>query len=186
MSDENKQLDELKAEMAKKDEAMKTQQAELEKLKKIFEERQTKALNKEDVLKKDELLKALGIEKDPEKSEIDLIREQIATSQQQVQTIQTELAKEREAKAMFEKTVKMKELARQYNFVDVDDALKFINVNSDNLEADLKNLAETKKYLVKSEQPKNIGSAFNGGQQTKNVSEFEKQREWLASRRKGL
>ena len=54
------------------------QKAELEKLQKIFDERQTK------VLQKGEILKALGIKKDPEKDPIEQLKEVVLGTQETV------------------------------------------------------------------------------------------------------
>jgi hypothetical protein len=160
MSEENK------AEMVTK-EQFEAQRAELEKLKKIFDERQTKVNEKADEklkeaeLTKEAVLKALGIEKDPEKDPMELINEKLSTTNKTVQELQDELKKEREAKEQFVKQTKVKDSIAKMNFVDPDIVMKLVDLDSETLEDDLKAIAESKPYLVRQDDKK-LGGRFNG------------------------
>lgn len=162
MSEENKtvtveEFNALKAELE-------TTKEEHGKLSKIFEERQTKALKKEDVLKKDELLKVLGIEKNPEKEPLDLVNEKIANLTKTIEQLTNDVKLKDEKLSLTQKRSQAEKLAQALSFNDVDDAIKFVDINSENLESDLKALAESKPYLIK--QVKDVGSAFNQGSKT--------------------
>ncbi len=153
---ENQELEALKAEMAKKDDLLKAQQEELNKLKKIFNERQTKALDKAGILK------ALGIEKDPEKDPLELIKESLANTNKTIEQLKAEIKAKDEKLMLKEKQSKAEKLAQSLSFADPEDALKFIDLNSESLEDDLKKLAESKPYLLKTVK-RDFGSAFNSG-----------------------
>ncbi len=156
---ENQELEALKAEMAKKDELFKAQQEELAKLKKIFNERQTKALDKAG------LLKILGIEKDPEKDPLELIKESLANTNKTIEQLKADIKAKNEELTLKEKRSKAEKLAQSLNFADPEDALKFIDLNSESLEDDLKKLAESKPYLIKTVK-RDFGSAFNNAFKT--------------------
>ena len=116
--DDNKQLqgvsveefNSLKAEL----EATKANNAKLEK---IFNERQTKTLDKEGILK------ALGLEKAPEKPIADVLSEKFSALNATVEQLQADIKTKDEKLAMNEKRQKVRDLANQYNFIDVNDVL---------------------------------------------------------------
>lgn len=125
-----------------------------DKLEKIFNERQTKTLDKEGILK------VLGIEKAPEKPIAEVLNEKFNTLNQTVEQLQADLKTKDEALALNSKKQKVIELAKPYNFIDVNDVLAVIDYTNDDIDAQLKNIAETKKHWITST---NLGGAFNGG-----------------------
>ena len=160
MSDENKDTEMVtKAELEAIKAELDATKATNEKLAKIFEERQTKALKKEDVLKKDELLKALGIEKDPEKDPVELINEKLSGLGKQIEEL-TQAATTAKAEAAHAvKRATAEKIAQSLNFIDVDDAVE-IAIKSDDIESKLKEIAQAKPHWIK---PVNAGGSFQGG-----------------------
>ena len=157
-----------------------TVKKELDKLKTIFEERQTKALKKEDVLKKDELLKALGIEKDPEKSEIELISEKLNNTNQSIEELKKALDAEKaekeqakQAAVKLQREVELKELADEMG-INKKLALKLADVNAEDLKAELAKIAEEYPEI---KIVKNVGAGTNpvNGNKPEDIkAEFEK------------
>ena len=140
---------------------LETTKEEHGKLSKIFEERQTKALKKEDVLKKDELLKELGLVRDPDKDPMALVNEKFASLTKTIEQLTNDVKTRDEKLTHTEKRSVAEKIAQSLSFNDVDDAIKFVDINSENLETELKALAESKPYLIK--QIKDVGGAFNQG-----------------------
>ena len=165
MSEENKELETLKAEMAKKNEEFANQKAELDKLKKIFDERQTKALKKEDVLKKDEILKALGFGADDKVDPIEALKKVVLGTQEKVENLTKELEKEREASTKVVKKAEAERVAKELGFIDPEDALVGIDLSGD-IEKQIKERAEKKPHLLKKDD---VGGNFSGhsGKSTK-------------------
>lgn len=120
-------------------EAVKAQSAELEKLQKIFDERQTKALKKEDVLKKEEILKALS-EPDKTKDPIELINEKLSGFTSTIEKLQNDLKEKDEKLTLKEKQEQVKELAEKAGLKAK--AVKLIDLNAEDLEEELKKVAE--------------------------------------------
>jgi hypothetical protein len=54
------------------------------------------------------------------------------------------------------------ELAKKYNFIDVNDVLGVIDYNNENFDEQLKTIAESKKHWVRSV---NLGGSFAGGKE---------------------
>lgn len=132
-----------------------------DKLEKIFEERQTKVYDKNNAVSKEVLLKTLGIEKDPQKSEMELVNEKFTTLNKTVEQLQADIKSKDEKLALNEKKQKVRELAKPYNFIDISDVLGVIDYSNEDIEGQLKNIAETKKHWVSST---NLGGSFAGGQ----------------------
>lgn len=132
----------------------------LAKLEKIFEERQTKAFDKNKAISKEELLKELGLVKDPAKTEMELVNEKFAALSKSVEDLTAQIKEKDGIIALNSKKSQVAELAKKYNFIDVNDVLTVIDFNSDNFDEQLKNIAETKKHWVKSA---NLGGSFGGG-----------------------
>ena len=124
------------------------------KLSKIFEERQTKTLDKEGILK------ILGIEKAPEKPIAEVIGEKVTTLEATIKQLQADKQKSDEILALNTKKDKVREAAKQFNFIDVNDVLGVIDYSNDDIEGQLKSIVETKKHWVK---PQNMGGSFAGG-----------------------
>lgn len=143
----------------------------LGKLEKIFEERQSKVFDKNKAISKEELLKTLGFEKDPEKSELELVNERFTALNKTVEQLQADLKTKDEALALNLKKQKVIELAKPYNFIDVNDVLAVIDYTNDDIDAQLKNIAEIKKHWI---TPTNLGGAFNGGK-AGTIADLEKQ-----------
>ena len=138
-------------------EEFETQKTELEKLKQIFDERQTKALKKEDVLKKDELLKALGIEKDPDKDPVALVSETVANLTKTVEQLREELNQSKTEKEKNAKIEKVKEIANQLRFHNSADAISGIDLDGD-IEEQVRQKANDFPHYIKKD---NVGGNFN-------------------------
>ena len=141
------------------------QKAKLDKLEKIFEERQTKTLDKEGILK------ILGIEKAPEKPIADVLGEKFNALNTLVEQLQKDIKAKDEKLALNDKRAKVLEAAKPYNFIDVNDVLGVIDLNNDDIEGQLKAIAESKKHWIKPKE--NLGSAF--GQVSGNPANLEEQ-----------
>lgn len=157
MSDDNKEKDKKAGDPQVNMKDYQETKAKLEKLEKIFDERQTKALKKEDVLKKDELLKALGIEKDPGKDPMDLINDKLTSTNQALKDLQDELAKERDAKTKLEKKTQVKDLAERAG-LNKDLTIKLIDDFNGDLEAQVNAIAEKYPEL---KIKKSVGAGSN-------------------------
>lgn len=124
------------------------------KLEKIFEERQTKT--------QDQILKALGLEKKPEKTDKEVITDKFAELTATVEKLQNDLSVRDKQIALNDKKMKVQEIAKGYNFVDVNDVLSVIDYNNDDLEGQVKTLADTKKHWIAKDV--NPGKSFNDKQ----------------------
>lgn len=131
------------------------QKAKLDKLEKIFEERQTKTLDKEGILK------LLGIEKAPEKPIADVLGEKFNALNTLVEQLQKDIKAKDEKLALNDKKAKIAEAAKAYNFIDVNDVLNVFDYTNEDIDGQLKAIAESKKHWVKPKE--NLGGAFNGG-----------------------
>ena len=136
----------------------------LSKLEKIFEERQTKVFDKNNAISKEALLKELGLVKDPEKTEMELVNEKFATLTKTVEDLTNQIKVKDETIAMNEKRAKVLELAKPYNFIDVNDVLNVIDFNKDDFGEQIKTIAESKKHWV---QQANLGGSFSGLKENK-------------------
>lgn len=130
----------------------------LNKLENIFKERQTKTLDKEGILK------ALGLEKAPEKPIADVLSEKFNALNATVEQLQADLKTKDEALSLNAKKQKVRDLAKPYNFIDISDVLGVVDYSNDDIEGQLKTIAETKKHWIKTNA--NLGSSFAGGQGT--------------------
>lgn len=143
-----------------------TLKANNDKLERIFNERQTKTLDKEGILK------VLGLEKAPEKPIADVLSEKFNTLTQTVEQLQTDLKAKDEALSLNAKKQKVRDLAKPYNFIDISDVLGVVDYSNDDIEGQLKAIAESKKHWIKSNV--NLGNSFAGGQGS-GVNNFEAQ-----------
>lgn len=134
----------------------------LDKLEKIFEERQTKVFDKNKAINKETLLKELGLVKDPEKTEMELVNEKFATLSKTVEDLTAQIKEKDGLIALNNKKSQVSELAKKYNFIDVNDVLGVIDYNNENFDEQLKTIAENKKHWVKSV---NLGGSFAGGKE---------------------
>ena len=158
------EFNQLKAELENQKKAYSELSANHDKLTKIFDERQTKSLDK--------VLKDLGFEKkDPEKSDKEVITGKfkelealIAEQKTQLSTLQGEIAEKDKRIALNDKKAKVRELANSYNFIDVSDVLNAVDYANEDLEGQVKSLAENKKHWI---APKNAGSNFQTFQDDK-------------------
>lgn len=130
------------------------QKAKLDKLEKIFEERQTKALDKEGILK------ILGIEKAPDKPIGEVLGEKFDALNSLVEQLQKDIKTKDEKLALNDKKARILEAAKTYNFIDVNDVLNVFDFSNDDIEGQLKAIAESKKHWIKPKE--NLGGAFNG------------------------
>lgn len=152
MTDEQKTVSvEEFNELAKKYDDLK---ANNDKLSKIFEERQTKTLDKEGILK------ILGIEKAPEKPIAEVIGEKVNTLEATIKQLQADNEKANATLVLNGKKDKVREVAKQYNFVDINDVLGVIDYSNDDIEGQVKGIAETKKHWLKQTS---LGGSFAGG-----------------------
>lgn len=140
----------------------KAQGEKLAKLEKIFEERQTKTLDKEGILK------ILGIEKAPEKPIADVLGEKLNTLSETISQLQNDIKVKDEKLALNDKKAQVTELAKKYNFIDVGDVLGVIDYNNADFDSQLKTLAESKRHWI--QQP-DLGKSFTGAKQS---GEFDK------------
>lgn len=131
------------------------QKAKLDKLEKIFEERQTKTLDKEGILK------LLGIEKAPEKPIGEVLSEKFNSLNGLVEQLQKDIKAKDEKLALNDKKAKILEAAKPYNFIDVNDVLNVFDFSNEDIDGQLKAIAESKKHWIKPKE--NLGGAFNGG-----------------------
>lgn len=167
MADDNKQPQSVSIEEYNKlkDDFI-AQGERLNKLENIFQERQTKALDKEGILK------ALGLERAPEKPIADVLNEKFSALNATVEQLQADLKTKDEALSLNAKKQKVRDLAKPYNFVDVNDVLAVIDYSNEDIEGQVKNIAETKKHWIN--QNTNLGGSFAGGQGTA-ISDLETQ-----------
>ena len=156
MAEENKTQSVSVEDYNKLQENFKAQGDKLAKLEKIFEERQTKTLDKEGILK------ILGIEKAPEKPIADVLGEKLNTLSETISQLQNDIKVKDEKLALNDKKAQVAELAKKYNFIDVNDVLGVIDYNNANFDEQLKIIAENKKHWVKSS---NLGGSFAGGKE---------------------
>jgi hypothetical protein len=157
MTDENKDTQGVSVEEYNKlQDDFKAQGEKLAKLEKIFEERQTKTLDKEGILK------ILGIEKAPEKPIADVLGEKLNTLSETISQLQNDIKVKDEKLALNDKKAQVTELAKKYNFIDVNDVLGVIDYNNENFDEQLKTIAESKKHWVRSV---NLGGSFAGGKE---------------------
>lgn len=115
-------------------------------VKKLNEENKNRRLSEKEL--KTVLAEALGLKPD-EKPEADQLKDQLLGLSNSVRELQDKLAKAEQEKIKISKESFVKELANKYNFADASDVLKFINLESEDLEADVKKIAESKPYLLK-------------------------------------
>ena len=134
----------------------KAQGEKLAKLEKIFEERQTKTLDKEGILK------ILGIEKAPEKPIADVLGEKLNTLSETISKLQDDIKIKDEKLALNDKRARVTEIAKKYNFIDVNDVLGVIDYNNDDFDSQVKTIAESKKHWI---QSTNLGGSFAGGKE---------------------
>ena len=158
------QFNELKDKLESQEKAYSELKQNHDKLTKIFDERQTKSLDK--------VLKDLGFEKkDPEKSDKEIITGKfkelenlISEQKAQLSTLQNEIAEKDKRIILNDKKAKVRELANGYNFIDVSDVLNAVDYSNDDLEGQVKSLAENKKHWI---APKNVGNNFQSFQDGK-------------------
>ena len=118
--------------------------------------------NKNKRLSHKEIIEALSIDKVEGKTDIELVNEKLAGFETAHKGLLEELAKERDAKELMSKKSSVEKKAQAYNFHNVDDVMKFVDINGD-VDEQLKTIAETKAYLVRQEV-KQVGQTFNGSQ----------------------
>lgn len=131
-----------------------------DKLEKIFEERQTKTYDKNNAVSKEMLLKTLGIEKDPQKTEIEVVSEKFTALTKTVEQLQADLKAKDEVLTLNTKKQAIREAAKAYNFIDVNDVLGVFDYTNDDIDGQLKQIAETKKHWVNANV--NQGQSFSG------------------------
>ena len=149
----------LQADFQALSENFKSQGEKLSKLEGIFNERQTKVLDKEGILK------ILGIEKAPEKPIGEVLNEKFTILSDTIQKLEADIKSKDEKIALNEKKAQVTELAKKYNFIDVGDVLGVIDFNNANFDEQLKALAESKKHWV---QAADYGKSFAGAKQKGN------------------
>lgn len=162
MSEENKtvtvdQFESLKIQNETLEKSNKDLTEKITKLEKIFNERQTKTLDKEGILK------ALGLEKAPEKPIADLLSEKIGELNSKVEQLTGEISKRDAEIALNAKKAKVANLAKSFNFVDVEDVIKAIDFDNDDYETQIKNIAEKKPHWIN--KPK-VGASYVNGTST--------------------
>ena len=118
---------------------------------------------------KDQILELLK-EKEDTKTEAQLLAEQLQAITGQVDGLKSQLEQEKAAKLQMATENAIKSKATEMKFQNPDLVLKLIDTNGD-VEAQLKNLAETQSYLIKQE-PKNINQQTNFAKVPENKSEW--------------
>jgi len=139
-------FDAMKSDMLKYKDESKTLKAEVEELK-----------NKK--LSSSEILEALGVPKEDGKSDIDLVKETLAKQNQTIEQLQNDLSSKEEKIALREKQIGAEKIAQGYNFIDVEDVLAKVDWNNEDIEGQIKNIAETKKHWIK---PISAGNSYHG------------------------
>ena len=129
----------------------------LDKQKAEFENHKTK-LNKENQDRRIEskelkstLAEMLGLNKE-EVSDMDKVKGSITELTNSYNSLKTELEESKVEKAKILKQTQVKEAANKLGFADGNDALKFVKLDSETIEEDLKRLSESKPYLLKAKQ----------------------------------
>jgi len=117
--------------------------------------------NKNRRLTQKEILEALNVTKEDGKTDVELIRESLTSQKTTIDQLQAALDNEKTEKANLTKRTQAEKIAAKYNFVDNDDVIAAIDKAgwSDDLEAQIKGIAETKKHWIK---PVNAGGSYFG------------------------
>lgn len=125
----------------------------LEKQKTEFENHKTK-LNEENKNRRIEskelkstLAEMLGLNKE-EASDMDKVKGSINELANSYKSLKTELEESKAEKAKILKQTQIKEAANKLGFADGDDALRFVKLDTQDVEGDLKKLLEGKPYLA--------------------------------------
>ena len=136
------------------DDAVKAKEEELRKhIKELNDENAKKRFDKKAILE------ALGIEKEEGKTDIELINEKLSSTNQTLDQLTKQLEAEKAEKETLKKETKAIKAAEKYNFHNIDDVMKFVNLDAENIDDEFKKIVESKPYLVKQKQ--DFGSGFN-------------------------
>ena len=123
------------------------QNAELkDHVKKLNEENKNRRLTSKEL--NSVLAETLGLTAG-EKPEAEVVKDSLFSLTNQVKELQAQLEKAETEKVKASKESSVKDLATKLNFADPQDALRFIDLDSSDLEAELKKVAEVKPYLLK-------------------------------------
>lgn len=118
--------------------------------------------NKNRRITTNEILDALNIKKEEGKSETELIKEALEAQNKTIEQIKQEAADAKAEKELVIKKSKAAKIAQDLNFNNPEDVFNFIDLNTEDLEKAVKDLAESRKYLLNTEK-KNVGGPFNAG-----------------------
>jgi len=115
--------------------------------KKLQDEAAKSRISKDDVFKT--FAEKLGMEYNPDKKpDKDVFAEKLAEIQAKQKELEDKALKAEEAKTKLEKQTVIKEKASKLGFADPADVLAFISTDAENVDEELKKLAETKAYLL--------------------------------------
>lgn len=133
--------------------------SELKETKELLREIQDKIPEGKEKPVKDQLLALLQKEEE-QKTENQILQEQVTTMNNSFEELKQQLENEKSQSVLLQKKSKAKDLANGLKFQNADTALKLIDVNADDVEGQLKALAESQPYLIKQE-PKKINEQTN-------------------------
>lgn len=115
--------------------------------------------NKNKRLSSKEILEALGVQKEEGKTDIELVKESLANQNKTIEQLQNDLKAKDDKLSLREKQIAAEKIAQKYNFIDIDDVMAKVDLTKDDIEEQIKNIAETKKHWIKTT---NAGNSFTG------------------------
>lgn len=123
-----------------------------EHIKSLNDENKEKRLTAKEM--KEALAKVLGLS-EQEKDDKTLFSEKLSGLDTSIADLKKQLETEKAEKEKLQKQTKAIKAAEKFNFYSIEDAMKFINLDAENLEGEFKTLSEQKPYLLKAKD--NIG-----------------------------
>lgn len=122
---------------------------------------------------KDQLLELLK-EKDDTKTENQLINDKLVGFSQTIEQLQADLKAKDEKLTLREKQIAAEKIAQKYNFIDIDDVMAKVDLTKDNIDEQIKDIAETKKHWIKTQSAGN-SFAGQGGEAIQTLQDKQKE-----------